>query len=117
MSVDPVARMNLRAKGRRPDYFDDPATDRLLSMVLALLGELSVTRERLDTVERLLAASGTLDPAAVEAFAPDGEAARARGLAARTLIARVLRGVEQDMQALKSSDLPVEEVSRQLRDL
>ena len=41
------------AKGKKPIYFDS-VTDKLLSMVLTLMGELSVVRDRLDTVERLI---------------------------------------------------------------
>jgi hypothetical protein len=42
------------AKGKRPVYFEDPQVDKLLAMVIALTGEVSVLRERLDTLERLL---------------------------------------------------------------
>ena len=46
------------AKGKKPQYFADPTVDKLLSMVLTLMGELSVTRDRLDTVERLIENNG-----------------------------------------------------------
>ena len=105
-----------RAKGRRPAYFDDPAIDRLVSMVMALAGEVAVTRERLDTVERLLEASGGLDRAAIDAYRPDRAAGYERGLATRELVARVLRGVQQDMESLESVESPIEDVSQQLRD-
>ena len=39
----------LAAKGRRPQFLDDPDSDRLLAMIMALTGELAVLRERLDT--------------------------------------------------------------------
>ena len=45
--------MTRKAKGRRPTYFDDPENDKLLAIVMALAGEVSVLRDRLDTVERL----------------------------------------------------------------
>ena len=54
MSVDWIGRAGTRAKGARPKYFEDPATDRLLSIVMALAGEVAVVKERLDSVERLL---------------------------------------------------------------
>ena len=38
------------AKGKKPGYFADPATDKLLQMVITLAGELSVVRDRLDLV-------------------------------------------------------------------
>ena len=37
--------MARKAKGKRPVYFDDPQIDKLLGIVLALAGEVSVLRE------------------------------------------------------------------------
>ena len=51
--VDPPKALRT-AKAKKPQYFSDPAIDKLLSIVISMAGELSVTRERLDTVQRLL---------------------------------------------------------------
>ncbi len=115
--LDWVLRANAKAKGKRPAYFDDPAIDRLLSTAMALAGEVSVLRERLDTVERLLEAKGALRRDDIETFAPDRDAAFERGAQTRALIARILRGVQQDLEALQQTEPPVEQVSRELRDL
>ena len=114
--IDWIGRAGARAKGARPKYFEDPAVDRLLSIVMALAGEVSVVKERLDTVERLLDAHGSISRADIEAYEPDAASGRERGLATRELIARILRGVQQDMEALETAESPVDEVSRQLRD-
>lgn len=45
-----------KAKGRRPFFFDDPEVDKLLAIIAALAGEVSVLRQRLDTHERVAAA-------------------------------------------------------------
>ena len=66
----PLARV---AKGRKPQYFADPATDRLLSMVLALTQELSVARDRIDTLERLLDRAGVLAAQTVDDYLPTPE--------------------------------------------
>ena len=86
--IDWIARAGARAKGRRPEYFEDPATDRLLSMVLALAAEVSALRERLDTVERLLERNGAIDRSAIETYVPDRAAGEERGLATKAFIAR-----------------------------
>ena len=113
---DWIARAGTRAKGTRPKYFDDPAIDRLLSIVMALAAEVAVVKERLDTVERLLEARGTISRADIEAFAPDRAGGHDRGLMHREFAARILRGVQQDMESLGTNESSVEEVSRQLRD-
>ena len=57
---DWMAAANKRAKGKRPDFFNDPQDERLLSILMAVIGEVSVLRERMDTVERLLESKGTV---------------------------------------------------------
>ncbi|QGN54426.1 hypothetical protein [Novosphingobium sp. Gsoil 351] len=107
--LDWIARAGKRAKGRRPEYFDDPAVDRLVSMVLALVGEVSVLRERLDTVERLLDAKGTIAREDIERYAPDRAAGEERGLATKAYIARVMRGLQQELEAMQNPDPPIME--------
>jgi hypothetical protein len=114
--IDWILRAGAKAKGKRPAYFDDPALDRMLSILMAVAAEVSVLRERLDTVERLLEAKGAISRDDIESYVADSDAAFARGLATREYIARILRGVQQDLEALKGDELPVEEVSRDLRD-
>jgi hypothetical protein len=115
--IDWIARAGAKAKGKRPHYFEDPAIDRTLSIVMAIAGEVSVLRERLDTVERLLDAKGTISRADIESYTPDRVAGAERGLLTKEYIARILRGVQQDMEALAEKGPSVEELSRELRDL
>ena len=65
-----------KARGRRPSYTSDAHVDKLYAIVMALAGELSVVRERLDTVERLLAAKAVVSTHDIENHVPD-EAAQA----------------------------------------
>jgi hypothetical protein len=67
-------------------------------MVLALLGELTVTRERLDTVERLLEAAGTLRQSDIEAFEPQGQAAAEREQLRKRQIGKVMRPFRLDLE-------------------
>lgn len=113
--IDWIALSAKKAKGKRPAFFDDPAVDRLLSITMALAGELSVTRERLDTLERLLDAKGVVSRGEVEEYRPDRQAGYERGVATREYIARVLRGVQQDMEAIAEIEPPLEEVAAELQ--
>ncbi len=115
--IDWIARAGAKAKGKRPAYFDDPAVDRTLSIVMALAGEVSVMRERMDTIERLLESKGSITRADIEGYAPDRAAGAERGLLTKEFIARILRGVQQDMEALAEAGPSVEELSAQLREL
>jgi hypothetical protein len=115
--IDWIARSGAKAKGKRPQYFEDPAIDRILSITMALVGEVSVLRERLDTVERLLDAKGTISRADIETYVPDRATGKERGLITKDYIARVMRGVQQDMEALAENEPSVEELSKTLKDM
>ncbi|WP_448580386.1 hypothetical protein [Thermaurantiacus sp.] len=112
---DPVLLANRKAKGKRPAYFDDPAIDRLLSILMAVAGELAVTRERLDTLERLLEARGALDRAEIEAYCPDRKAGEERGALQREYVARIMRGLQQELEGLEEAEPAIEEVVEELR--
>ena len=115
--IDWIARAGARAKGKRPEYFDDFATDRLMSIVMALVAEVSVLRQRQDTLERLLEAKGGVTRAEIEAYEPDAAAAYERGVETKAYIARVMRGVAQALEAMQADDKPVEEVRAELREM
>ena len=115
--IDWIARAGAKAKGKRPSYFEDPAIDRTLSIVMAIAGEMAVLRERMDTIERLLDTKGAISRADIEAYVPDRAAGAERGLFHKEYIARILRGVQQDMEALAEKGPSVEDLSKELRDL
>jgi hypothetical protein len=114
--IDYVARAGTKAKGKRPQYFEDPAIDRTLSIVMAVAGEVAVLRERLDTVERLLDAKGTISRADIEAYTPDRQAGAERGLLTKEYLARILRGLQQDMEAMAVTEKSTADLSIELRD-
>jgi hypothetical protein len=68
------------ARGRRPEFTDDPMVDRLYSISLALIAELAATRARMDTLERVLSQRAVVPADAIEAYeaSPDEQQARAR---------------------------------------
>jgi len=88
------------AKGKKPVYFDS-TTDKLLSMVLTLMGEVSVMRDRLDTVERLAAKKGVFALDDVENYELSEEVNRVRGERRAAYIARVLKSVQDELDALQ----------------
>lgn len=115
--IDAVALANRRAKGKRPSFLDDPAVERVMSVAMAVAGELAVVRERIDTLERLLVKQGVLGADAVETFMPDAEAQIARNEWGREYISRVLRMLEQDVQAMNGPQDPaLDQVIAELRD-
>lgn len=72
-------------------FFDDPTTDVLISTILSLTSELSVTRERLDTLERVLAEKLTIDQAEFENFQSTPKAAAERATLRQSILTNVLQ--------------------------
>ncbi len=107
--IDWVAASGKRAKGKRPEFFDVEALDRLYSVVFALAGEVSALRERQDTIERLLDAKGALRREDIEAYEPDREAGEERSLATRAYVSRIMRGFQQAVEAMEADDPPITE--------
>ncbi len=112
--LDWVALSGRRAKGKRPEYFEDPALDRLYSTVFALAAEVSALRERQDTVERLLEAKGTISREDIETYEPDREAGEERGLATRAYVSRIMRGFQQHVEAMDADDQPIMDIVEKL---
>jgi len=115
-SIDWIADAGTRAKGKRPDFLGNPSEERMLSILLAVAGEVSVLKERLDTVERLLESKGTISRADIEVYVPDRDAAHERSLMTREYLARIMRAVQQDMESMQTDEKPVADISTDLRD-
>lgn len=91
------------AKGKKPVYFDT-TTDKLISMVLTLMGEVSVMRDRLDTVERLAEKKGVFKLDDIETFDVSPEVSKVRSERRAAYIARVLKSVQDELDALQAKD-------------
>lgn len=67
-----------------------------MAMVAALASELAVTRERLDTVERLAEGAGLFTRESIENFAPNEAQAKDRDGLRRRIIDRIFRPLRED---------------------
>jgi hypothetical protein len=66
------------AKGKRPGFYDDPAMDQMMSMIMVLAGEVSVLTDHIDSIERVAANSGLDLAGGVKALELDQAALEAR---------------------------------------
>jgi hypothetical protein len=96
------------AKGKRPQYFEDPAVDKLHLMVMALIEELSVTRDRLDTVERLIEKHGLFEVEEIEDYFPDLKADGERTGRRIAYIRRVMKGITDELENLHGREPAME---------
>ncbi len=116
---EPKVKRIRTAKGRRPYFFDDPNIDKLLAMIMALTGEVSVLRERLDTHERLAQKKKWASHQSIEDYEPDDITEAFRAQWRSEFIARVLRIVQVELDQItrekqdKEYDEIVKEVSKE----
>lgn len=103
------ARIARLAKGKKPQYFSDPAIDKLLWMTLTLMEELSVTRDRLDAVERLLSKKQLLKLQDIERYKPDVAAAAARSARRSAFVERMMRAVHAELEGIAGGEMPKSE--------
>jgi hypothetical protein len=108
-----------KSKGGRPYFFEDPAVERVLNITMAVAGELAVLHERLDTIERLLQQKGILSVAEIEAYEPDDAAAEERQLWHARYSARILRIVQQELEALANPDnnKPMDQIADEINEM
>ena len=117
LNLDTIALAGTRARGKRPYFFKDPDVERVLSIAMVVAMEHAVTRQRLDALERLIEQKGLFTREELEQFHPDATAEAQRTRWTQEYIARVLRIVQQDTEAMQGGgmDVPVEEVMDVLR--
>ena len=87
------------AKGKRPQFFpDEPAADRLMTIVMTLVTEVAVLRERLDTFERVSAAKGGAGADDIEGFEASIEVREARETWRKAYLDRVLQVLSDEVE-------------------
>lgn len=70
---DPSKTWTPPAPAPEPAFFDNPAIDNLIAVVLELGAELWVQRERTRVIEALLAQKGVVTPELIEQYVPSAE--------------------------------------------
>lgn len=107
---------NQKPQGKRPEYFSDAMSEQHYSITMALVAELAVARERIDTLERVLQQNGLLDTDAIDQYIPDDTAATERQTAQMEYSARIFRALQQQVEAMQENELSVEEMAKRLGD-
>ncbi|MEE2704589.1 MAG: hypothetical protein VX397_00565 [Pseudomonadota bacterium] len=104
---------NAKAKGKRPFFYKDSTVEKVLSVTMAIAAELAVTRDRLDTVERLLESGVPITKNNIDSYAPDDNISKERQQWQASYISRILRIFQQDQEG---SDGQPEKSSEDLAD-
>jgi len=84
-------RIPRKIKGRKSTFFDDPAIDQMMTFFTELMTEVSVLRDRVDTLEKILEDRTLLPPDALESYKHSAESEARRLKLRKSFVQRVLR--------------------------
>ena len=117
--VNDILMAGDKSKGARPYFFDEPAVERVMNISLAIATEVAVMRERMDTIERLLEAKGLLKTSEIEAFVPTDEQAEERQLWHARYVARIMRIVQQELDAIAhpENNKPMQQIADEINEM
>ncbi|MDG2242170.1 MAG: hypothetical protein P8L66_01625 [Rhodospirillaceae bacterium] len=104
MTADSRKPRQKTAKGRRPFFLDSADSDKLLAMITALVGEVSILKDRVDTHERLAVVGKVATPEEIEAYEPDEPVEDEREAARVAMLDRVYRIISVTRDQSPTSD-------------
>ena len=91
-------------KGKKSTFFDDPAIDHVVSMLLALSSEVWSLRERVFVIEKVADEQGLNMAAAVEAYKLNPEDQQSLAAQRQAFIERIMFVLQEEIDQLKSAD-------------
>ena len=99
--MEDLGKLQLKPKGARPYFFEDPAVDKLLAIITALAGEVSVVHDEYDTLVRVLQSKGVVDRDELEGFIPDATIRAQRDEWREMFLENVLRILHQEIEGIQ----------------
>jgi hypothetical protein len=93
-------KLKRRAKGKRPAYLADPTSEKVMAMLMALAGEVSVMRDRMETTERLSEKKGVFSRQDIESYEPSGQEQADRQARRAEFLQRLFRAVQEGIDEL-----------------
>lgn len=91
-------------KGKRPNFYATPGVDYLMHMVMVLAQELSATRDRLDTIEKLAADNNAFTAQDIEQYTPSQETLEQREARRQAFLASLFSVMTQESAELAARD-------------
>lgn len=88
-----MSRINMQSAGKRARFFPEAGTDEMMSMMLELMSEVWVLRERMYAIEQVAAQNGLDLPAGVEQWQPTDEQSEQLQAERMAFIAGVTRSI------------------------
>jgi hypothetical protein len=89
-----MTQIPLTQKGKRPSFFDESAVDQVVTMMLEMMAELWVVKERVYTLEKVLGEARISAKEQVEACKFNADEVAELETARRTFVKTIMRSLE-----------------------
>jgi hypothetical protein len=100
----PTPRLRKTVRGKRPEFHENAAIDRLVHMVMTLASEVSTLRDRIDTMERLGSDAGWLKAGAVDAYRPPLEVRTVREKRREEYVQRLFAIMQEELDDIQGDE-------------
>lgn len=95
---------NKTIKGKRPQFYETPGVDYLMHMIMVLSQELSATKDRLDTLERVANEKALFSSEDIEHYVPTQDALEHREEGRQKLLSSLFSVMAQEAAEVASGD-------------
>ena len=95
--------MPVQAKGKRPQFLTTPGLDKAVSIITALVGEVSVLHDELDTLRKVLIEKKIITKNTLKAYKIDQETRKEREEWRELFLGNIFRVIEQDVKSMEEN--------------
>tara|TARA_B100000686_G_C16704077_1_gene925175 strand:+ start:1049 stop:1357 length:309 start_codon:yes stop_codon:yes gene_type:complete len=96
---DKQIKLPSNPKGKRASFYDDSSLDRMFSIITLLAQELSVTYDKIETMERVLERKGIIKRSDIEKWIPAEKEEEERTQRRDAFISRVFHIIHEDAES------------------
>jgi hypothetical protein len=110
-----MAEIPMASRAKRPAFFNDAATDQIVSMMLELMSELWVVKERVFTLEKVLSTNGLNVAEEIEACELGDDEKAGLEKVRQQFVNSILRALEADFVSHDSLSASTDALTEQMK--
>ena len=99
MTSEKKIKLPINSKGKRATFYNNSEIDNLFSMITILTQELSVSYNRVFTLEKILEKKGILNAKEIESWSPSEEEESERNEITENLLSRVFHMIHEEAES------------------
>jgi len=99
-----MTQMQRSARGKRPTFYETPALDQMMSMIMVLASEVSVLADQIDGMQRVAGANGLDLKAGMEALVLDQPALEEREARRQAMLGRLFYLMRKEADEAAASE-------------